>query len=192
MSIKDWPKADRPSEKLFQHGPGVLSDTELLAILLMTGSSKQGLTAMDCARFLLKKYSNLRKIGNVSGRELLLTPGIGPGKASRVHAAFEIANRIVGQTRDRGRIFQTSRDIFETYSVMLRDKNQEMFLVLLLDSKNRLLRDERISLGSLNYSVVHPREVFNPAVRESAASVILMHNLCRALHKLCYVKFRVM
>ena len=188
MSIKDWPAADRPRERLFRHGPEILSDTELLAILLETGSSKQGYTALDCARFMLKVYTNFRKMGNVSSQELLLTPGVGPGKAARIQAALEIARRIVGQSRERGRTFQRSQDVFEAYSLMLRDKNQEVFLVAFLDSKNRLLRDERVSLGSLNSTIVHPREVFNPAIRESAASVILMHNLCRALHKLCYGK----
>ncbi len=176
MSIKDWPKSERPRERLIQFGPESLSDAELLAILLMTGSSSQGLTAMDCARSLLERYSSYREIARISHRELTGNPGVGPGKACRVQATLEIARRMARQKVERGRVFQGSQDVFHAYSLGLRDKTQETFIVVLLDSKNRCLREEKISLGSLNYSVVHPREVFRLAVRESAASLILVHN----------------
>jgi len=176
MSIKDWPEFERPRERLFQVGPEALSDTELLAILLVTGSSKNSLTALDCARLLIKDYSNFRNIAVVSGSELLRIPGIGLAKASRILAALEIARRVVGQKRERGAVFQKSRDVFENYSIRLRDERQEVFIVILLDSKNQYLREVKISLGSLNHSIVHPREVFSAAIRESSASVIFIHN----------------
>ncbi len=176
MSIRDWPEAERPRERLFQQGPDVLTDTELLAILLVSGSSKHGLTAMDCARMLLTKYSNLRNIAKISSAELFGIPGIGPGKASRVLSAFEMAKRTASQKKERGMVFSNSQDVFEAYAMRLRDEKQEIFTVMMLDSKNRFLREERISLGTLNHSIVHPREVFKSAIRESAASIILVHN----------------
>lgn len=176
MSIKDWPKSERPRERLIQQGAESLSDTELLAILLITGSSSQGLSAMDCARLLLERYSTYREMARISHGELVMNPGIGPGKACRVQATLEIARRMARQKMERGRTFQGSRDVFHAYSMGLRDKPQEIFIVVLLDSKNRCVKEEKISLGSLNCSVVHPREVFRLAVRESAASLILVHN----------------
>lgn len=176
MSIRDWPESERPRERLFQHGPDVLTDTELLAILLISGSPKNGLTAMDCARMLLTRYSNLRNIAKISSTELFGIPGIGPGKASRILSAFEMAKRTAAQKKERGMVFSNSQDVFEAYSMRLRDEKQEIFTVMMLDSKNRFLREERISLGTLNHSIVHPREVFKSAIRESAASVILVHN----------------
>ncbi len=176
MSIKDWPKDERPRERLFSLGPEALTDTELLAILIVSGTSKAGLTALDCARAIMQRYLTLRDLTSSSYIELCQVPGIGPGKASRIQVAIEIGRRVVGKKRELGSVFNISQDVFESYSVRLRDEKQEKFTVVLLDSKNRLIKEEVISLGTLNYSVVHPREVFRPAIRESAASVIFVHN----------------
>ena len=153
-----------------------MSDAELLAILLVTGASNRGLTALDCSRMLLQEHSNLRNLTRVSCAELCRIPGVGPVKASRIQAALEIGRRAVSQKRRLGTVFQISQDVFESYSVRLRDAKQETFKVILLDSKNRYLREETVALGSLNQSIVHPREVFRPAIRGAAASVILVHN----------------
>ncbi len=176
MSIKNWPKEDRPRERLHQRGPEALSDAELLAILLVTGTSNRGLTALDCSRMLLQEHSNLRNLTRVSCAELCGTVGVGPAKASRIQAAFEIGRRVVSQKRRMGTAFQISQDVFDTYSVRLRDARQETFTVILLDSKNRFLQEVTVALGSLNQSIVHPREVFRPAIQGAAASVILVHN----------------
>ncbi len=176
MSIKDWPKEERPRERLFSLGPEALTDTELLAILIISGSSQSGLSALDCARAIMRKYLTLRDLTNSSCIELCQIPGIGPGKASRIQVAIEIGRRVIGQRREMGTVFKISQDVFESYFVRLRDEKQEIFTVLLLDSKNRLFKEEVISLGSLNYSIVHPREVYRSAIRESAASVIFLHN----------------
>ena len=101
---------------------------------------------------------------------------MGPVKASRIQAALEIGRRVVSQKRRMGTVFQISQDVFDTYSIRLRDAKQETFTVILLDSKNRYLREETVALGSLNQSIVHPREVFRPAIQGAAASVILVHN----------------
>ena len=176
MSIKNWPKEERPRERLRQRGPEALSDAELLAILLVTGASNTGLTALDCSRMLLQEHLNLRNMTRASSDELCRIPGVGPVKASRIQAALEIGRRVVSQKRKMGTVFQISQDVFDTYSVMLQDAKQETFTVILLDSKNRFLREETVALGSLNQSIVHPREVFRPAIRGAAASVILVHN----------------
>jgi DNA repair protein RadC len=176
MPIKDWPKQERPRERLCERGPEALSEAELLAILLATGSSKNGLTALDCSRMLLHQHANLRSLARASYAELCRTPGVGPAKASRLYAAFEIGRRAVCENRSMGRTFQISQDVFEAYSVRLRDVKQETFTVILLDSKNRYVREETVALGSLNQSIVHPREVFRPAIQGSAASLILVHN----------------
>jgi DNA repair protein RadC len=153
MSIKHWPKEERPRERLFDRGPEVLSDAELLAVLLVTGASNRGLTALDCSRMLLQEHSNLRNLTRVSCAELCRTPGIGPVKASRIQAALEIGRRVVAQRRRMGAVFQISQDVFDTYSAKLRDAKQETFTVILLDSKNRFLREETVALGSLNQSI---------------------------------------
>jgi len=176
MSIKNWPKEERPRERLRQRGPEALSDAELLAILLVTGASNTGLTALDCSRMLLQEHLNLRNLTRASPAELCRIPGVGPVKASRIQAALEIGRRVVSQKRKMGTVFQISQDVFDTYSVRLRDAKQETFTVILLDSKNRFLREETVALGSLNQSIVHPREVFRPAIQGAAASVILVHN----------------
>jgi len=176
MSIKNWPLGDRPIEKLQQLGAPYLSDTELLSILVATGSARGGLSAVTCSRLLLRSHSTLRGLSRASPSELCRFPGIGPVKASRILAAFELSRRLAGEKTPRRSLCGRSQDVFEAYSVALRDEKKEAFLVLLLDSKNRFIREERISVGSLNCSIVHPREVFHPAIRECAASVLFVHN----------------
>lgn len=176
MSIKNWPKEERPRERLRERGPAALSDAELLAILLVSGASTTGLTALDCSRMLLQEHLSLRNLTRASSAELCRTPGVGPVKASRILAALEIGRRVVSRKRRMGTVFQISQDVFDSYSLRLRDARQEAFTVILLDSKNRYLGDETVALGSLNQSIVHPREVFRPAIQWAAASVILLHN----------------
>ncbi len=176
ISIKHWPKEERPRERLRELGPEALSDAELLSILLVTGTSNGGFTALDCSRTLLREHANLRNLTGASCADLCRTPGVGPAKASRIQAAFEIGRRVASRKRRMGRAFQISQDVFDTYSVRLRDARQETFTVILLDSKNRYLREVTVALGSLNQSIVHPREVFRPAILGAAASVILVHN----------------
>lgn len=154
----------------------MLSDAELLAVLLVTGASKAGLTALDCSRMLLLEHVSLRNLTRATCADLCHTPGVGPVKASRILAALEIGRRVATERRAMGAAFQISQDVFDTYSARLRDAKQESFTVILLDSKNRFLREETVALGSLNQSIVHPREVFRPAIHEAAASVILVHN----------------
>ncbi|PLX79274.1 MAG: hypothetical protein C0615_02710 [Desulfuromonas sp.] len=174
--IKDWPLNERPREKLLQQGPGRLTDAELLALIIRTGSSSDKSSALDQARQLLASFGSLRSLAAASTRELCRQKGIGPAKAAELQALFELARRFGRQQLLPGARFTSSADIFRHYHEKLRDQKKEHFYSLLLDSKNRLLREIRVSEGSLNASIVHPREVFNPVIRESAAAVLFVHN----------------
>ncbi len=176
MSIKDWPKEERPRERLFAIGVKSLSNTELLSILIGTGDRGPGRSALEQARALLNRYGSFRALGSASLSEMCSFPGIGPAKSARIYAALEIGTRMADERISRGGSFHRSEDVFNYYYHRLRDVKKEIFLVILLDTKNRVIREQQISEGSLDASVVHPREVFNAVIRESAASVVFVHN----------------
>jgi DNA repair protein RadC len=175
--IKEWPESDRPREKLLEHGPESLSPAELLAIILRTGEASTGQSAVDHGRALMTLCENsFRTLADASVQELCTIKGIGPAKAAQVKAALEIAKRFAQEEIKRGEQFRSSSDIYKHYHEQLGSLKKEEFHVLLLDAKNRKIKDVRVSEGSLTSSLVHPREVFNPIIRESAAAVILIHN----------------
>jgi DNA repair protein RadC len=174
--IKEWPKGDRPREKLLEQGPDALTDAELLAIVLRTGDGKSGRTALDHARQLIKKFETFQNLASVAPAELLNFKGIGPAKAATVKAVMEIARRYATVKFPHGKAFSRSADVFAHFHQRLKDRKKECFFILLLDSKNKAIREERISEGTLTSSLVHPREAFAPAIKESAASLILVHN----------------
>jgi len=175
-TIKQWPLGERPREKLLQRGAPALSDAELLALVLRTGDASSGASALDQARRLLQQWGDFRSLAAATPAELCQQPGIGPAKAAELLAVFEIGRRFARTELVPGSRYTSSREVFLHYHEQLRDRKQEVFFTLLLDSKNRLIREVRISEGSLNASIVHPREVFAPAVRESAAAVLFIHN----------------
>ena len=176
-SIKDWPESDRPREKLIEKGPGSLSNAELLAILLRTGNASSGQTALDHGRALVQQFDeSFRRLAEASIRDLCGVKGIGPAKAAQIQASLEIARRFAAEELKQGQLFRSSADVFHHYQEQLGSLKKEEFHVLLLDAKNRKIKDVRVSEGSLTSSLVHPREVFTPVVRESAAAVILIHN----------------
>ena len=176
-SIKDWPESDRPREKLIEKGPNSLSNAELLAILLRTGNASSGQTALDHGRALVQQFDeSFRRLAEASIRDLCEVKGIGPAKAAQIQASLEIARRFAAEELKQGQLFRSSTDVFHHYQELLGNLKKEEFHVLLLDAKHRKLKDVRISEGSLTSSLVHPREVFTPVVRESAAAVILIHN----------------
>jgi DNA repair protein RadC len=174
--IKDWPVADRPREKLLSTGSATLSDTELLALILRTGHAGTGTSALDLSRQLLNRFGSLRAMVSATATELCEEPGIGPAKAAEILALGELARRFAATPLDPGTCFTSSRQVFAHFHERLRDLKKEVFLTLMLDSKNRVLRELQISEGSLNASIVHPREVFQPVIRESAAAVLFVHN----------------
>lgn len=174
--IKDWPEDERPREKLLRRGAAVLSDAELLALIIRTGSAADKTSAVDQARQLLAGFGTLRALASAGTAELCRQKGIGPAKAAELQALFELARRFARHELRPGDRFTSSNDIFAHYHERLRDRKKEVFLSLLLDSKNRLIREVQVSEGSLNASIVHPREVFAPIIRESAAAVLFVHN----------------
>jgi len=174
--IKDWPEAERPREKLLDRGAAALSEAELLALIIRNGNASTKTSALDMARALLARFGGLRELAGVSTAEFCRQPGIGPAKAAELQAVFEIGRRLRQTTLARGHRYGSSREVFDHYHGQLADYRREVFLTLLLDAKNRIIREERISEGSLTASIVHPREVFNPVIKESAAAVIFIHN----------------
>ena len=172
--IKNWPEIERPRERLIRHGPEILSDAHLLAILLRTGRKKT--SAVEIANHLLRQFGGLAGLKQVSIPELCSVNGIGPAKAAQILASLELGRRSLAQPLNRELRALSSRDIYHHYHPLLRDMKREIFKLLLFDGKNRLIKDTTISTGSLSLNIVHPREVFKPAVRESASSVILLHN----------------
>ncbi|MFA5515261.1 MAG: DNA repair protein RadC [Desulfuromonadales bacterium] len=174
--IKDWPEAERPREKLLNAGAETLSDAELLALILRTGDAASGMSALDHARFLLARFTSLRRLAGATIAELCEIKGIGPAKAAEIQAVFQIARRFGSDRLQPGHRFTSSAEVFRHYHEKLRDHKREIFLALLLDGKNRIIREVQVSEGSLSASIVHPREVFAPVVRESAAAVLFVHN----------------
>jgi DNA repair protein RadC len=172
--ISEWPAAERPREKLMLLGAQSLSDAELLAILIQTGAPKA--TALDLAKALLSEFRSLGRLSSRSFRELRRFKGLGNAKSIGLIAAFELGRRISSHGVPRRVKVRAPEDIVRHYQPLLRDLQQEVFKVLLLDSANHLLGDETISVGILNGSLVHPREVFRRAILEPAAGIILLHN----------------
>jgi len=174
-SITDLPLDQRPRERLLAEGERALSDAELLAIILRSGTEQE--TAIGLAQRLLAQFGNFRTLATASAADLSSIRGIGPAKAAQVKAAFEIGRRLAEQkATEPGRRLTNSQRVFDIYYPRLRDYKKETFLVLLLDAKNRVFREVEVSVGSLTASLAHPREVFREAVRESAAAVICVHN----------------
>jgi len=173
-SIKSWPETERPMERLIRFGPETLSDAQLMAILIRTGRKKS--SAVDMAKHLLRRFGGLASLKQVTISELCSVNGIGPAKAAQILASLELGRRSLAQPLHKELRVLSSRDIYHHYHPLLRDMKRELFKLLLFDGKNRLLKDTTISTGSLSLNIVHPREVFKPAVRESASSVILLHN----------------
>ncbi len=175
--IKEWPEDERPREKLLKFGVEKLSEAELLAIILRTGDFASHQSALDMGRVLIIRFGTLRGMVQASVAEICDVSGIGPAKAASLKAAFHLATKLSQETLRIGADRYTDpAQVFEFYRYRYREQRKEYFLAMLLDGKNRILREVQISEGSLNQSIVHPREVFMPAVRESAAAIILVHN----------------
>ena len=178
LPINRWPEDERPREKLLKKGPEYLSDCELMAIVLRTGinNNNSSSSALDLAKVLLSRYKNLNELFNVSVSELTEIKGIGRAKAAQVMAALELGRRVVSEKNGNNVSFRCSEEVANYYIPLLKDLKKEQFRVLLLDIKNKVIKEVLISQGSLTSSIVHPREVIKPVIKESAASVIFIHN----------------
>jgi len=176
--IKDWPELERPREKLIKKGSEYLSDCELLAIILRTGigNRKEKYSALDLAKKILAGSGSLKDLFELSFPELLKINGIGRAKAAQIIAALELGKRAISEKNGNNMSFRCSEEVANYYIPLLKDLKKEQFRVLLLDIKNRVIKEVLISQGSLTSSIVHPREVIKPVIKDSAASVIFIHN----------------
>lgn len=170
MKIKDLTKIERPREKLSKYGVDKLSNNELLAIILRTGTKKEN--AIELATKILKKFK-ANDLPQMSVNKLIVCYGLGPTKASEIVACFELGRRFL-QNKQSVLILEP-KDVWEEMKDV-RGSKKEHFVVFYLDTRNQEIKREIISIGSLNSSLVHPREVFEPAVRQLAAKVIIAHN----------------
>ncbi len=174
-SIKEWPSADQPRERFRALGPAALRTAELLAILASSGAG--GRSALEVAETLYDRFGrSLRRLGTAPGAQLMQVPGIGEARAVAILAALELGRRAAEEIRHDDDRVTTPRDVYRRFELRLRDLKQEEFHVLLLSTQNAVVRDVMVTRGILDASVVHPREVFAPALAEAAAALILVHN----------------
>lgn len=172
--IKDVPKDDRPRERLIQVGPQALSNQELIAILI--GSGTKGTSALSLSTRILVHFEGLSLLRDATINELTSIKGIGDAKAVQLIAAIELGKRLHSfKTGDRYTI-RSPEDGANFLMEEMRNLKQEHFVALYLDTKNQVIHRQTIFIGSLNSSIVHPREVFKEAIKRSAASVICAHN----------------
>jgi DNA repair protein RadC len=172
--ITYWPVTERPRERLLAKGADVLSDGQLLAILLRTG--RRDFSAVQVAIELLDQVGGIGGLAKSGVEELCTIRGVGIAKAAQLKAAVELGRRSIAAPLSMGTRVSSSADLFKHFHPMIRDVKHEIFKVVLLDAKNTVVKEATVSEGSLTLSLVHPREVFALAVRESAAGVIFLHN----------------
>jgi len=173
--VKELPVDDRPREKLILRGAQSLSDAELIAILLRTGT--KGQNVIQIAQSLISKYGNLNILSMQTIDAIKNFPGIGKDKAATLIAAFEISRRADAQKKwFSNKKITSPSDVAEIFIPLLRDEVKEKFYVLCLNTANKIIKNELISIGNLNSSVVHAREVFKVAIENNSANIILLHN----------------
>ncbi|MBI5504638.1 MAG: DNA repair protein RadC [Deltaproteobacteria bacterium] len=170
-----WPQSERPRERLLELGASVLSDGEILALILGTGHRRAG-SALAVARCLLASFVDLRGVVGAPIAELAGVAGVGRARAAKLHAIAELARRLHVERLDPGIVLSSSSAVYAHFGPLLADEKRESFYGVLLDGKNRVMSKVRISQGSLGASLVHPREAFRPAVREAAAAILFVHN----------------
>jgi len=174
LTMKELPEDSRPRERLLKEGAEALSEPELLAILLGTGYRET--TALELASHVVKSFNNLRLLVDATVEELSGIKGIGPAKACQVKAALELARRLSRFTGSPRPVVKTPDDAAGLVMEEMRHLDREHFRALLLNTRNQVIGVDKVSVGTLNSSAVHPRELFRNAIKKSAASLILVHN----------------
>ncbi|MGH8388866.1 MAG: RadC family protein [Pseudomonas sp.] len=174
MSIRDWPAAERPRERLLEQGSGSLSDAELLAIFLRTGVS--GKSAVDLARHLLSRFGSLRNLLESDLPAFSAELGLGPAKFAQLQAVLEMGRRHLAERLRHRSVLENPQAVREFLKAMLRHEPHEVFGCLFLDSKHQVLTFETLFRGSIDNTSVHPREVVKRALAHNAAALILCHN----------------
>lgn len=173
--LKNIPISEQPREKLMTQGATFLSNSELIAILLRTGTRNK--SALEIANMIMKDYEHqMSELCHVTIEELCLIDGIGESKACQLIAALELGKRAKQHTIERKTKIASPNDVIQFFNSELGDLRVEKFIAVFLNTKNEVINWEVISVGSLNASIVHPREVFNRAIKKSASSIIVIHN----------------
>lgn len=174
-TIKELPEEERPREKLFKYGAERLSNAELLAVIIRLGIAKR--TAVELSQDILNYFNGLKGLVELRVEELVKLKGVGTVKASQILALTELSKRIhSGSFKEQQPVVQTPKDVASLIMPKIRFLKQEVFGLVLLDIKNKVIATPFISKGGLSSSIVHPREVFKEAIKRSSASIILFHN----------------
>lgn len=174
MMLREIPNEDRPRERLLQFGAEALSNTELLAILIRTGTTKE--SAVKLADRVLAMSGGIRNLVDMSIEQFTSIRGVGQAKALQMQAGIELGRRLARSGLQDTPLIKSPRDAADLVLDELRYLQKEHFMVLFLNTKNRVIGKETLSVGSLNASIVHPREVFRSAIKRSSASIICAHN----------------
>lgn len=174
FTVHDLPPSERPRERLLRHGVEVLATHEVLVLVL--GQGIRGESVMVMAQRLLSEFGNIKNIASASVEELSRINGIGPAKAAQIKAAFELGKRLEGALDNPATMVKFPEDAVKSVKNRLRGKKKEHFLAISLNTRNHVINVHTVSIGSLDSSIVHPREVFKEVISSSAASVIFIHN----------------
>ncbi len=174
MSIKDWPKTERPREKLLQNGPQSLSDAELLALFLRCGRSGQ--SAVDLGRHVLQELGGLTGVLAASRELFTSVPGLGSARYAELQAAIELGRRQLGEDVQRLGVLSNPTATRQYLTTWLRHRQQEVFACLFLDSQHRIIAGKEMFFGTIDNASVHPREIVRLALQHNAAAVVLAHN----------------
>ncbi|BCJ85072.1 RadC family protein [Effusibacillus dendaii] len=172
--VRELPTEERPRERMLREGAQSLSNAELLAVMLRTGTN--GKSVIQVAEQLLSHFGGLRSLMEADIREMTEIAGMGPAKALQVQAAVEIGKRIARLVREPATVIRNPQDVVDLFMDRLRFEKKEHFIAVHLDTKNQVIAEETVSIGSLDSSIVHPREIFKTALKKSAASIICIHN----------------
>ncbi|CAM3502041.1 RadC family protein [Marinicrinis lubricantis] len=172
--LRDVPSEERPRERMLQFGEQALSNAELLAIILRTGTVAE--SSVHLAQRILKQSGGLRYLVDCTVQQLTRIKGVGPAKALQIKAGIELGRRISKSMLDQTAVIRSPEDAAQLVMEDMRYLQKEHFVCLFLNTKNQVLGQETLSMGSLNASIVHPREVFRAAIKRSSASIICVHN----------------
>jgi DNA repair protein RadC len=174
LTMREVPNEERPRERMLQYGSQALSNAELLAILLRTGTYSE--SAVTLAQRILSKCGDLRSLVDMSKDQLTQIKGIGNAKALQIQASIELGRRLARSTHNEAVTIRSPESVANLMREELRYLQKEHFVCLFLNTKNHVIGQETLSMGSLNASIVHPREVFRAAIKRSSASIICVHN----------------
>jgi len=173
--ITDWPLSERPRERLIKYGMESISDSELIALIIGQGTKRYN--AVETAKRLIREFKNLEGLADASLKELQTVSGVGPVKAVKLLAAFQLGRKLaVNRAENQIVQFTSPAKVADIYRPLLGNLKKEVFYVILLNSAMKRITEYEVSKGILDASLVHPREVFNPAIRHSARGIIIIHN----------------